>query len=461
MLLRKLKPTVDGTESSLRSTDAKSKPRSHSCIIIGAGLAGLAAAHYLSRRHWSVTVLEAQDRVGGRVFSHRFPGSPLVCELGGEWIGNNHGTIRRLCKTLNLKLIPHQYEFSFWNGSPRKGKIYRPGAWPFSAGAKERFDRFAREFKRYGKARQQKLDLLDWWTHLKINLGFSEAELLLRDLMDSTDFGETIRMTSAYSAASEYISSDPSDEMDFKVKGGNDCLVNALVADIREHGGDVQAGAGVLEVRQTRREVQIKIAGRRELLRAERCICAVPASALNSILWHPKLPTEQSQAAEQLQYARIVKTAVLYNTRFWGGSPRAGFSTFTSRVSDFCFDSTMRQPGNEGILCSYAVGDKADDVAEEPDSKAVMNWLTDDMIAVTAPKNPQRIKPLAMVSQPWQHTQPLGGAYAFYRPGQWFSVRPALQAPHGHVRFAGEHIADWQGFMEGAVITGFEAARKL
>jgi monoamine oxidase len=216
-----------------------------------------------------------------------------------------------------------------------------------------------------------------------------------------------------------------------------------------------------VEVRQPRREVQVKIAGQRELLRAEHCICAVPASALNSIAWHPKLPTAQSQAAEQLQYARIVKTAVLYNTRFWGGSPRAGFSTFTSRVSDFCFDSTMRQPGDAGILCSYAVGDKADDVAEEPDSTAVMNWLTDDMIAVTAPKNPQRIKPLAIISQPWQLTRPLGGAYAFYRPGQWFSVRPALQAPHGHVRFAGEHLADWQGFMEGAVITGFEAARKL
>lgn len=76
-------------------------------------------------------------------------------------------------------------------------------------------------------------------------------------------------------------------------------------------------------------------------------------------------------------------------------------------------------------------------------------------------KNPQRIKPLAIVSQPWQHAEPLGGAYAFYRPGQWFSVRPTLQAPHGHVRFSGEHLADWQGFMEGAVITGFEAARKL
>ena len=445
----------------MRRTDAKSRqPRS--CIIIGAGLAGLAAAHYLSRRRWSVTVLEAQNRLGGRVLSHRFPDSPLVCELGGEWIGDNHPTIKRLCKTLNLKLIPHQYEFSFWNGSAHEAvKIYRPGAWPFSPAAKERFDRFTREFKRYSPEQNEALDQLDWWTHLRINLNFSESELLLRDLMDSTDFGETIRMTSAFSAASEYITSDPTDEMDFKVKGGNDRLVDALVTDIVRHGGNVLQSAKVLEVRQTGSKVRVKVADRRELLAADHCICAIPASCLNDIEWLPKLDPLQSAAADQLQYARIVKTAVLYNTRFWGGSLNAGFSTFTKRVSDFCFDSTLRQPGNQGILCSYAVGDKADDVAAEPDSDAVMAWLTDDMIAVTSPNNPYSIKPLGITSQVWQRSLPLGGAYAFYRPGQWFTVRPALQEPHRRVHFAGEHIADWQGFMEGAVLTGYEAARAL
>jgi len=62
--------------------------------------------------------------------------------------------------------------------------------------------------------------------------------------------------------------------------------------------------------------------------------------------------------------------------------------------------------------------------------------------------------------QPWQRSY-AGGAYAFYRPGQWFTVRPLLARPHGRVHFAGEHLADWQGFMEGAVDTGLAAARVL
>ena len=64
-------------------------------------------------------------------------------------------------------------------------------------------------------------------------------------------------------------------------------------------------------------------------------------------------------------------------------------------------------------------------------------------------------------SYAWQRDVYTQGAYAVYRPGQWFTLRPILQQPHGKVFFAGEHLADWQGFMEGAVVTGETAAAAL
>ena len=65
---------------------------------------------------------------------------------------------------------------------------------------------------------------------------------------------------------------------------------------------------------------------------------------------------------------------------------------------------------------------------------------------------------LAIEQEAWQADRFTQGAYAFYRPGQWFTVMPALKKRFGRVLFAGEHIAEWQGFMEGAVVTGYKAA---
>src|SRR5918994_1120661 len=64
-----------------------------SCVVIGAGLAGLAAAYKLKNAGWRVTILEARDRIGGRVFSHKFAGTELSCELGAEWVGESHERI--------------------------------------------------------------------------------------------------------------------------------------------------------------------------------------------------------------------------------------------------------------------------------------------------------------------------------------------------------------------------------
>jgi monoamine oxidase len=198
-----------------------------------------------------------------------------------------------------------------------------------------------------------------------------------------------------------------------------------------------------------------------ERLAADVCICAVPAPCLGKIHWDPPLPVRHSDAADHLQYSRIMKSVVLYRTRFWSKRKDFGFSVFTSRVSDFCFDSTYRQDGDAGILCSYAIGEKADDLAAEPNEKDVANWLTQDVLRAVGRASKPNTRPVAIRTQPWQNQPWIGGAYAFYRPGQWFTVRPILQRPHDRVLFAGEHLADWQGFMEGAVNTGEAAADAL
>ena len=317
--------------------------------MIGAGLAGLAAAYRLSEKNYKVTVLEGRERLGGRVLTHRFCEAPgLSCELGGEWIGKNHKLMRGLCKELKLGLQLHQYANSFWN-QLTPARLIPPGGWCLSAEAQAIWTKFQEDFKNFGIKRQRKMDRIDWWTQLK-ELGFGPDDLLRRDMMDSTDFGETIRMNSAFSAATEYLSSkgekvDDSDEMDFKIRGGNSRLVNALARKIGF--GNIKTEQIVVGIRQREKagdkKVHVYVEGANRPIDADYCVCAIPAHCMVDIDWGKRPPKHQLEAASELQYARITKTAVLCSKRFWPKPERGGFSVCTNLASDFCFDSTYGQ----------------------------------------------------------------------------------------------------------------------
>lgn len=420
--------------------------RRYSCVVIGAGLAGLAAAYALTRAGWEVTVLEARDRTGGRVLSYRFNEDPrLVCELGAEWVGASHVRIQALCREFDIELKDHRFKASLM----RDGVVKRPGEWGFSPQAEAAFAKFRKQFEGYTEREKLRLDGHDWWTWLE-ELGFTEDDLLLRDLQDSTDFGESIRHVSAYAAAAEYFESSPENEMDFKMVGGNSRLIDALGARVGE--GNIRRGKPVTHIRQRGGRVSVTAGG--ETFEADACICTVPARVLNDITFDPPLPARQREAAEQLQYARIIKNSVLFDERFWGDED---FSLVSDVTSHYYFHSTRDQPGPRGILCSYAVGEKADVLAAQGDRRR-LDIITRDLApldqrAVTAARG--------IASYAWQRDRHTRGAYALYRPGQWFTARPALQQPHLNVLFAGEHLADWQGFMEGAINTGEEAAKAL
>jgi monoamine oxidase len=417
-----------------------------SCVVIGAGLSGLAAAYALRRADWDVTVLEARERLGGRILSYSFPESPdLVCELGGEWVGASHERVQALCREFGITLKDHRFEATLLRG----GQVSRPGRWDFSAQANAAWEKFRARYKTLSRAEQLRLDGFDWWTYLE-EIGYTEDDLILRDLQDSTDFGESIRHVSAYAAAAEYFESSPANEMDFKMVGGNSGLVRALAARVGE--GNIHLNSPVVSI--TERAGRVTVRTNQRAFAADACVCTVPARVLDRIRFDPPLPAAQRDAAERLQYARIVKNQVLFTERFWGAE---NFSLVSDATSHYYFHSTNGQPGREGILCSYAVGEKADVLAAQTEARR-LEIITGDL----APLEPRATRlARAVRSYPWQRDPFTRGAYALYRPGQWFTVRAALARPHGKVLFAGEHMADWQGFMEGAVVTGEEAAAAL
>jgi monoamine oxidase len=191
-----------------------------------------------------------------------------------------------------------------------------------------------------------------------------------------------------------------------------------------------------------------------ETFRADACVCTTPIASLRKIKFNPPLSPAHRDAAEKLIYSRIVKNSVLYENRFWKDDK---FSMVTDAASHYYFHSTQKQAGTMGILTAYAIGEKADVLASQDDARR-MNVITRDLVDFD-PNAPSLARGIA--SYAWQRDEYTEGAYALYKPGQWFGIRPILQRPHGKVLFAGEHLADWQGFMEGAINTGEEAADSL
>lgn len=422
------------------------KRRRKSCVIVGAGFSGLAAAYKLKNAGWNVTVLDGRNRTGGRVFSQTFKENPnLIYELGAEWVGESHERLKALCKDFSIPLQKHQFDDYLL----QNGVVSRPGEWSFSPQAKQAFEKLIKGYDKLSAAQKTNLDRYDWWTYLA-KIGYTDDDLRLRDLMDSTDFGESIRYVSAFAALAEYAESSPKNEMDYKMSGGNSRLAGEFTKRIGAE--NIKLNTLVTEINQRAGIVTVKTGG--EIFKADACICTAPTNSLLKIKFTPALPSAQSEAARKLIYARICKNSVLYEKRFWKAE---NFSMVSDTASHFYFHSTQNQAGERGILTSYAIGEKADLLASQNDERRI-KIITRDLVDFDE-ESPKLAT--AVSSYAWQRDASTQGAYALYRPGQWFGIRPILQRPHGKVLFAGEHLADWQGFMEGAVETGEAAAQHL
>jgi len=361
--------------------------------------------------------------------------------MGGEWIGERHHHTRSLCKELHVKVVDHRLTMSL----RYYGKYFGPRQWSFSFRWKKKLRQLMKDMRTITTTEMQQLDAIDWWHYLVAN-HVPKRDLEIIDLIGGTDSGEDIRFVSALNAMADALSEHDC----YRVQGGNWLLPQALAMRIGSNRIHLRQKA--VTVRQSNGTVTVECRDGKSF-NADYVICTLPASVTSSLHWLPRLSDDKQAALTALNYCRIMKISILFRHRFW----RDSFEIATDTLADFIYHSTQRQPGNKGVLTAYAVGDRAYVLSNMSDQEKIETICQ----ALEVPFGDVRKYVDGIVSYYWGDDPFVGGAYALFEKNHPLNLKDKLREPHQRVVFAGEHTADCQGFMEGAIESGLRAARAV
>jgi monoamine oxidase len=431
-----------------------------SVVIAGAGLAGLAAARDLAAMGAAVTIVEARDRVGGRVWTIR---DGFVegqhAEAGGDMIDEAQHEIRSLAEECGLTLT-HILRGGF--GYVRLDPSGKPRI--VSRNAARGWERLARELEPV--MRPYKLAEQRWDTPIAAAIARRSVAGWIEEHNNDPDLRATaVGLRGFFLADPEELSliavvdqfaAENNDPWNlYRIDGGNDALTNALAKPFADR---LRLNTEVVAVSHRGAAVRVTLRDSRSTghLACDYVILALPASVIRRIPITPALPSPQHEAISRLKYGRATKSMLQFSKRFWRvpGRPRA----FGTPLPFGAFwEANEEQRGRPGIL-TFLSGGNASDLTQAIVTKEGPAGLVRavDFLGTA------RADLVASKQVVWEHDPYARGGYAFFDPGFDPALRPWLARPCGRIFFAGEHTSiRWQGYMNGAVESGRRAAAEI
>ena len=443
-------------------------PTGRNVLVVGAGLAGLAAAYELSKSGFGVTVLEARSRPGGRVRTYRDPfADGLYAEMGAEYVDAADEHAHKYCNEFGLKVMTAKlYDGIFVRGQRIAMRALRDGSatLPFSGtkpgqlfGQEAQYTKRLVDRIRSSDALPPEILKLDNLSVVEMLLeeGAPQDIISLFTYLNATESTARPEQMSALGLVTSHArASGFNEEVDEgRILGGNDQLPKAFARRLSDK---------ILYNRAVRRiahgadgvEVWFEESGEVRSMRAPRLVLALPFKVLRKLEIAPSFSPEKMQVIRSLTYGHAMKVAMQYRQRFWDGPGSIGQRVFTDTKLRRVYHMSIDQPGPRGILMSFTSGADAEELGKLSREDRLRTALAETTkMWQEAPRYWESAAVKYWNEDPW-----VQGSYSFLGVGQR-GYRDLAGKAEGRVHFAGEHTAT--ASMNGAISSGVRVAEEI
>lgn len=444
-------------------------------IVVGAGLAGLAASYELAQAGHDVVILEARDRPGGRVQTLRGPFSDgLHADAGAHLIPNQHHLTLRYVRLFKLGIEPSTPLFEarlFYVHGQRVVANYGVDVeWPFDLTPEERKLGRLGMWERYisaalgdlgdvtapGWPANHRLEKYDWMTAADLlrSRGASPGAVALLRVGYLDLIGDGIDSYSALQMLHN-LALRQMETVRYAIRGGTDLLAKAFADRLA---GRIRYESPVVRIEPGEASASVVVGrdGQHQRLTADHVVCTIPFSVLRQIDVSPSFSPQKQRVIEELPYTSIARVYLQFKRKIWT-TENLYVTAATDLPIKWLFEHTVNQPGPRGILEAQAAGVEGRRVTRMTEGERIQFAL--DHVERVFPgirSDFERGTSKAWDEDPWAR-----GAFAYFRPGQMLSLLPHIARVEGRVHFAGDHTSPWSAWMQGALESGLRAAREI
>lgn len=458
---------------------ADSVARDVDVAVVGAGFAGVAAAKVALAAGLSVAVLEARDRVGGRVLTVRLPDG-LELDAGGEWVGPNHHRVMAWADEVGVPMFPSFAEgdhllltegnllrysdspvraLRLLAGDPRS-LVALPGLAFDLARAYAALRRLVATVPPNAPWEAPRAAELDSWTMerwINHKLRTRRGRSVLRAAIGSWNGADPSELSllgivaeiAADGGIGAVLGAD-----EHRLNGGPHLVVRRQAERL---GTSLQLGCPVRAIRQDGAGAVVE--GDAGPIRCQHVIVTVPPPLAGRMVYDPPLPPDHDQLRQSMPMGSAVKFFALYDEPFWRHEGLSGWSVCGTGLVNSTIDNCPPE-GGPGILAGFIHGAAAWSfrrLADGDKREAIATSLT----SVFGPRagHPRDVViPVDWSVEPWTR-----GCYAAHLPpGVLSALGSTLRQPVGRIHFAGSDMAEaWTGYMEGAIRSGEAVAERV